>query len=116
MNSTHQYQLILIQPQGCLDLQNIKALEKQLVTLAINAQTLLIIDLEQVEFMDSPGLIALAKALKTARNDGCRLVLCNLQPPVKLVFELTQLDSLFEIFDNYVAAIVAVEEATLVAQ
>ena len=101
MNNTHQYQLILVQPQGRLDLQGGMALEMQLIGLATNNQTLLIIDLEQVEFMDTSGLVALAKALKTARKRCCRLVLCNLQAPVKLIFELTQLDSIFEIFDNY---------------
>lgn len=115
MNNTQQYQLILVQPQGRLDLQGGKVLEKQLMDLVINAQTLLIVDLEQVEFMDSSGLVVLAKALKMARRSSYRLVLCNLQPPVKLIFELTQLDSVFEIFDNYAAAKATVEEVILVA-
>ncbi|WP_009634293.1 STAS domain-containing protein [Synechocystis sp. PCC 7509] len=117
MSNTQQYQIILVQPQGRLDLQGSKALETQLriVTNAHNAQTLLIIDLEQVEFMDSSGLVAVAKALKMARTNNCRLVLCNLQPPVKLIFELTQLDSVFEIFDNYAAAKATVEKIIVVA-
>ncbi len=115
MNNTHQYQLILIQPQGRLDLQGGNALEIQLTSLATNNQTLLIIDLKQVEFMDSSGLVALAKALKKARKSGCRLVLCNLQPPVKLIFELTQLDSVFEIFDNYDAVKATIEEVVFIA-
>lgn len=115
MNSIHLYQLILVQPQGRLDLQGGKELEQQLASLVANAHTLLIVDLEQVEFMDSSGLVALAKALKIARNNNYRLVLCNLQPSVKLIFELTQLDSVFEIFDNYAEAKATVEEITLVA-
>lgn len=115
MNNTQQYQLMLVQPQGRLDLQGGRDLEQQLMDLTTNAQTLLIIDLEQVEFMDSSGLVALAKALKTARKDCCRLVLCNLQAPVKLIFELTQLDSVFEIFDNYDAVKATVEEVVSIA-
>ncbi len=115
MNNTHQYQLILVQPQRRLDLQGGKALEKQLVDLVTSDRTLLIVNLEQVEFMDSSGLVALAKALKIARSNGCRLVLCNLQAPVKLIFELTQLDSVFEIFDSYDAVKATVEEVGLVA-
>lgn len=114
MNNPQQYQLILVQPQRHLDLQGGKALEKQLMDLVTNEQTLLIVDLDQVDFMDSSGLVALAKVLKTARKSGCRLVLCNLQSPVKLIFELTQLDSVFEIFDNYDAVRATVEEVVLV--
>lgn len=115
MNNTQQYQLILVQPQGRLDLQGGKTLEKQLIDLVNNNRTLLIIDLEQVDFMDSSGLVALAKALKAARKVCCRLVLCNLQASVKLIFELTQLDSVFEIFDNYDAVKATVAEVVLVA-
>ncbi|MGH8001345.1 MAG: STAS domain-containing protein, partial [Brasilonema sp.] len=39
--------------------------------------------------------------LKSARQSGCRLVLCNVQSSVRLVLELTQLDSVFEIFHTY---------------
>jgi anti-sigma B factor antagonist len=115
MDNAHQYQLILVQPQGLLDGQGGRALEKQLLSLVINPQTLLIINLEQVEFLNSSGLVSLAKALKNARSNGCRLVLCNLQPPVKLIFELTQLDSVFEIFDTCAAAKATVEQDILVA-
>ncbi|MBW4664559.1 MAG: STAS domain-containing protein [Chroococcus sp. CMT-3BRIN-NPC107] len=114
MNNTHLYQLIVVQPQGRLDLQGGKALEQQLTSLVTNSQTLLIVDLEQVDFMDSSGLVVLAKALKMARNSTFRLVMCNLQPSVKLIFELTQLDSVFEIFDNYADAKATVEKITLV--
>ena len=115
MNNTQQYQSILVQPQGCLDVQGGRALEQQLVSLITNSQALLIINLEQVEFMSSSGLISLARALKNARTSGCRLVLCNLQPSVKLIFKLTQLDSVFEIFDTCAAAKATVEKAVLVA-
>ena len=115
MNNTHQYHLILVQLQGRLDVQGGIALEKQLISLVTNPQTLLIVNLEQVEFMNSSGLVSLAKALKNARTSACRLVLCNLQPPVKLIFELTQLDSVFEIFDTCAAAKATVEKAVLVA-
>ena len=115
MTNPKQYQLILVQPQGRLDLQGGKALEVQLLGLVTNPETLLIVNLEKVEFMDSSGLVAVAKAFKSSRNSGCRLVLCNLQAPVKLIFELTQLDSVFEIFDNYDAAIAMIEADILVA-
>ena len=64
--------------------------------------------------MNSSGLVSLA-TLKNARTSGCRLVLFNLQPPVKLIFELTQLDSVFETFDTCAATKATDEKAVLVA-
>lgn len=64
-----------------------------------------VIDLGQVDFIDSSGLITLVTGLKTARQNGCKLVLCNVQAPVRLILELTQLDSAFEILESYDAAL-----------
>ncbi|MDE5121090.1 MAG: STAS domain-containing protein, partial [Trichodesmium sp. St19_bin1] len=46
------------------------------------------------------GLSVLTTGLKTARDHGYRLVICNLNPTVKLAFEITQLDRVFKIFSN----------------
>lgn len=113
MAHTQGHQLIVLQPQGRIDSLRCKILEKQLASLAPQPYSLLVVDLLQVEFMDSHGLVALIKGLKAARKSGCRLVLCNLQASVRLVFELTQMDSVFEIFESYDAILTTVD--TLVA-
>ena len=107
--------LVVLQPQGRLDLQGGAALEKHLVSLVPQPHDLCVIDLTQVDFMDSSGLVALVMGLKTARKSGCRLVLCNVQDPVRLVFELTQLDSVFEIFESYDAVLTTVNFPVLAA-
>ena len=110
-----EYRLVVLQPQGRLDLQGGTALEKHLLSLVPQPQALCVIDLTQVDFMDSSGLVALVTALKTARKNGCRLVLCNVQDPVRLVFELTHLDSVFEIFESYDAVLTTVNFSVLTA-
>lgn len=115
MATTQEYQLVLLQPEGRLDLEGSKILEKQLVGIAPQRHDLWVVDLAQVDFMDSSGLVALVTALKAARSSGCRLVLCNLQTPVKLIFELTQLDSAFEIFESYDAVLDTVKLNPLTA-
>lgn len=113
MPLTQEFQLILLQPQGRLDLQGGKAVEKQVVGLVPQPHDLWVFDFAQVNFMDSYGLIALITALKAARKSGCRLVLCNLQAPVRLIFELTQLDSVFEIFETYDAILTTVSSVAV---
>lgn len=112
--STQEFQLILFQPQQRLDVDGGKALEAQLAELMPQRQALWVIDLAKVDFMDSAGLVSLITGLKAARQSGCRLVLCNVQPPVRLVLELTQLDSVFEIFDSYDAVLTTIKTPALV--
>ena len=115
MTLTQEYQLILLQPQGRLDLEGSRVLREQLACLVAQPQDLWVLDLASVDFMDSNGLVALVTGLKAARTSGCRLVLCNLQAPVRIVFELTQLDEVFEIFESYDAVLTTVEALVLAA-
>ena len=103
MKSTQGYQVIVLQPQGRLDLQGGRILREQLAGLVPQPQNLWVIDLAQVDFLDSYGLVALVTGLKAALNSGTCLVLCNLQASVRIIFELTQLDSIFEIYESYEA-------------
>lgn len=115
MTHTQEYQMILLQPQGHLDMQGGEELKEQLAGLVPQSQDLWVIDLASVNFMDCSGLVALVTGLKAARQSGCRLVLCNLQAPVRIVFELTQLDKVFEIFESYDAVLTTVEAVVLAA-
>ncbi|MEH2011058.1 STAS domain-containing protein [Nostoc sp. UHCC 0926] len=101
MTLTQELQVILFKPQGSIDLEGGKALSQQMAGVVPQADQLWVIDLVEVNFMDSSGLVPLVKGLKAARQSGCRLVLCNVQAPVRLIFELTHLDSVFEIFHTY---------------
>lgn len=101
MTLTQELQVILFKPQGSIDLQGGKELSEQMAQITPQSHQLWVIDLALVDFMDSSGLVPLVKALTSAKQNGCRLVLCNVQTPVRLVLELTQLDSVFEIFHTY---------------
>jgi anti-sigma B factor antagonist len=101
MAFTQELEVILFKPQGIIDLEGGKALSEQMTEIIPQAHQLWVIDLAEVNFMDSSGLVPLVKGLKAARQSGCRLVLCNVQAPVRLILELTQLDTVFEIFETY---------------
>ncbi|WP_392534580.1 STAS domain-containing protein [Nostoc sp. C117] len=101
MTLTQEVQVILFKPQASIDLEGGMVLSEQMAGVVPQANQLWVIDLAEVHFMDSSGLVPLVKGLKAARQSGCRLVLCNVQTPVRLILELTQLDSVFEIFHTY---------------
>lgn len=93
-------QIVVIRLQGCLNATKALDFEQQLTT-AIEQRhcSILLVDLKQVESLDSAGLMALIAALKKAQSLGRRLSLCCVSPTIKLIFELTQLDRAFEIFE-----------------
>ncbi len=101
MVSIGQIEEIRLQPQGRLDLQGGEWLQQQLKTIAPRRYKIWVIDLSEVEFIDSPGLSALISGLELSRESNARLVLCSLRPSARLVFEITQLDRAFDIFESY---------------
>ncbi|WP_242024258.1 STAS domain-containing protein [Trichocoleus sp. FACHB-591] len=63
----------------------------------------ILVDMAQVDSLDSSGLMVLVGALSFAQRLGRQLVLCSISPSVRIIFELTQLDKVFPIFDNQAA-------------
>ena len=65
----------------------------------------IVVNLESVHFIDSSALSTLVACMKRARQLNGDLRLCNLQQPVRMIFELTRLDRAFEILAGETAAI-----------
>ncbi|MFA8433283.1 MAG: STAS domain-containing protein [Marinifilaceae bacterium] len=57
----------------------------------------LIIDFEEINFIDSSGFGALLSALKTSKENQSSLKLCNINTDVMELIELMQLDTIFDI-------------------
>lgn len=62
----------------------------------LGAVNKLVLDLSRVSFMDSTGLGALVSLLKMLGGNGAMAV-AGVQPPVRKLFEMTRLDSLFRL-------------------
>ncbi|GAX42930.1 anti-sigma-factor antagonist [Tolypothrix sp. NIES-4075] len=93
--------IAVIRPQSCLNAANALELERDLTAaLTQNDISILVVDLAAVESLDSAGLMALVSALKQAQSLGRRFSLCGVSPAIKIIFELTQLDEVFEIIEG----------------
>jgi anti-anti-sigma factor len=92
--------MIVLRPQGKLDLVGASALQQKVERVAnfasINQKTW-VIDLEKVDFINHFGLTALVVARRYAKNKNCQLLLRNIKPPVQMMLEIAQLDQEFEI-------------------
>lgn len=58
----------------------------------------IVVNLANVDFLDSTALSTLIQGKKITQANKGDLRLCNLQQPVRMIFELTRLDKVFEIF------------------
>ncbi len=96
--------ITVIQPEGHLNASGLEKFQSQLITtLTSDGPSIILVDMEQVESLDSAGLMALVSALSLAQRLEKRFSLCSVRQTIKLIFELTQLDRVFEMFDNSTA-------------
>ena len=72
----------------------------------------IIIDLGEVEFMDSSGLSALVSGMKALRKTGSQLSICNANAQVRTAMRLTMLDRVFLVFDSVADALAKASEST----
>jgi anti-sigma B factor antagonist len=63
-----------------------------------------VVDLTDVEFIDSTGLGALVGARTAAADQGGTVALVCTQPRILKLFTITGLDSVFEIYSSVAAA------------
>ena len=91
-------------PEGFLSAANASEfLDRLSAELTTSVDPALLVNMEAVEFMDSAGLTALIKAFRLAESLGRRFGICSLAPSVRIMFELTQLDKAFEIYQDRAA-------------
>ncbi|MBN1929759.1 MAG: STAS domain-containing protein [Chlorobiaceae bacterium] len=64
-----------------------------------------VLDLEKVDFIDSSGLGSIVGAARKKRQQECDLFLACMNDKVRKVFEITNAQKLFHIFDDTGAAV-----------
>ncbi|MDJ1172973.1 STAS domain-containing protein [Roseofilum capinflatum] len=89
-----------IQPSGILDSTKASQFREEVNTLVQSGADLILIDLKEVTFIDSSGLGALVAALKTVRSAGGKLFICSINEQVRMLFELTSMDRVFEVYNS----------------
>ena len=86
-------------------------LQEQINELFAEGRFRLLLDLQKLEYISSPGLRVLIEARKRSREwklsdfDRGDVRIVHLPPRIKEVFDLTGFTSLFQIFDDLVEAV-----------
>jgi anti-sigma B factor antagonist len=103
----HIENVAVLQPADSLDISNAHHIRQALFEAISSESARVVVNLGDLQFIDSSGLAALAQGLKRAREYQGNLCLCSLRSPVRLVFEMTRFDKVFEIFVNEEDAVLA---------
>jgi anti-sigma B factor antagonist len=80
-----------------------------LAAMVAGGRTRLVLDLTGVMFIDSTGLSVLLNALRRTTREGGRMALVCTNPTVLRLFEITRLDSTFDIHADVEPALQAVQ-------
>lgn len=90
--------VVVLSPEGHLDANYGLKLESQLISIIHSHKSPpLFINFEQVESIDSAGLMTLVSAIQLSQRYGFALTLCSVPPALQMVLELSQLDQVVSI-------------------
>ncbi|MBD0261688.1 MAG: STAS domain-containing protein [Tolypothrix sp. Co-bin9] len=90
----------VFQPSGILDASESQEFRQEITKIADSGAKIVLVDFKNVTFMDSSGLGALVLAFKALRTADIKLVICSINEQVRILFELTAMDQVFEIFPS----------------
>ena len=90
----------ILQPAGVLDGNTANELRNQIRESIRAEKEIVLVDLKEVNFMNSSGIGALVAALKDVKKEGGSLFLCSLSDQVRIIFQLTKMERVFKPFKD----------------
>lgn len=97
--------VIVLTPTGRLDIATAWQFRLKLQECLAKHSRQLVVNLGQVEFIDSSGLTALVAGMRDADRVQGSFRLCEVHPDARLVFEVTMMDSVFAMYASEAEAI-----------
>src|ERR1700739_472270 len=92
--------VVVVDVEGQLIVGNRQELKQKVLDELEKGERKFLIDFSRTGYIDSSGLGVLGSLSKKIREQGGELRLANLNDDLKTLFELTKLDTLFQIADT----------------
>lgn len=83
-----------------IDMSISRAFRDQIEEILKEKPAVTVIDLEEVEYLDSSALGTLVSILKTSKANGGEIRLANLSQSLRSLMKLSKLEAMFKIFDS----------------
>lgn len=90
----------VVQPSGILDKTKALQFDLEINEIIASKADVVLIDFQNIDFMDSSGLGVLVNAIKKVKSAQRQIVVCSLNNQVRMLFELAGLDRLIKIYRN----------------
>ncbi|BAY08502.1 STAS domain-containing protein [Calothrix sp. NIES-2098] len=87
-----------IELSGILDGIKGNELRREVNDILADGTEILLIDMKGVSFVNSSGLGSLVSAMQAVRNANAKLFVCSINDQVRMLFELTKMDRIFQAF------------------
>jgi anti-sigma B factor antagonist len=100
LNVTKTGEVVIIEVEGQLIVGNRQELKQRVLDEAEAGARKILVDFAKTGYIDSSGLGVLVSLAKRLRELGGDLRLANLNDDLQTLFELTKLDTLFQIADT----------------
>ena len=97
--------VLVVDVEGQLIVGNRQELKQKVLEELEAGERNFVVDFEKTGYIDSSGLGVLVSLSKKIREQGGELRLANLNEDLRTLFELTKLDTLFQIADSREAAL-----------
>lgn len=104
-NIEHAGIVTVVEVDGELTVGNRGELKERVLARLADGDGSFVIDFERTGYIDSSGLGVLVSLSKRIRENGGKLRIAGLNQDLRTLFELTKLDSLFQISENRAAAL-----------
>lgn len=93
-NDSNQW---IIKPIGEIDIYTSSVFKEEIVNAFEDRKADLVIEGENLEYIDSTGLGALISVLKMLQETEFKIYIDNIKPNIRKLFDITELDKLFVI-------------------
>src|SRR4029453_17540133 len=103
----HQHRPNVLPLEGDIDLHVSPAVTESLNAMIKKKPERIVIDLSRVTYIDSAGVAALILAMQEVEGYGGKFFLSGLQETIRLIFETSRLERVFQVFPNVDAALAA---------
>ena len=90
----------VIQPTGVLDVTNCNQLRREIMQVVDAGSRHVLVDCQNLTFMDSSGLAALVLASQKVSEANSKLAICSINQQIEMLFALSSMDDIFEIYPS----------------
>ncbi|HLO47818.1 MAG TPA: STAS domain-containing protein [Kamptonema sp.] len=83
-----------------LESANALHFQKQIQRIIENGAKIIMLDLKNITFLTNSGLMTLVSIMKLVKASNCILLISSISEQVRMLFELTGLEQMFNCFPN----------------